>query len=217
MTRTNHAIYIVIYVRVKYFFAETETSSSTLPSACKEQNYPARRPILSTHQDGINIRKPLVCAMSGEPSARGVSHQQGESLINSEEPITTPIEGHHEGHHEGQQTASGPSDSCEAAPGSKAFASPSRWLQQVWQIWLQGKGMLLVLLAQFFGATMNVMARLLERDGPHGKGMAPFQVCFLLPSYLVVLRADMRQCATYRFYSFVCLQPPCSASYICGI
>ncbi|KAM5436515.1 hypothetical protein MferCBS31731_005793 [Microsporum ferrugineum] len=114
--------------------------------------------------------------MSGEPSARGVSHQQGESLINSEEPITTPIEGHHEGHHEGQQAASGPSDSCEAAPGSKAFASPSRWLQQVWQIWLQGKGMLLVLLAQFFGATMNVMARLLERDGPHGKGMAPFQV-----------------------------------------
>ncbi|KAM5465173.1 hypothetical protein MferCBS49748_005113 [Microsporum ferrugineum] len=114
--------------------------------------------------------------MSGEPSARGVSHQQGESLINSEEPITTPIEGHHEGHHEGQQAASGPSDSCEAAPGSKAFASPSRWLQQVWQIWLQGKGMLLVLLAQFFGATMNVMARLLERDGPHGKGMAPFQI-----------------------------------------
>ncbi|EEP80922.1 predicted protein [Uncinocarpus reesii 1704] len=33
--------------------------------------------------------------------------------------------------------------------------------------------------AQFFGASMNVMTRLLELDGPHGKGMHPFEILFV--------------------------------------
>jgi hypothetical protein len=36
--------------------------------------------------------------------------------------------------------------------------------------------MLMVILAQFFGASMNVMTQLLEKDGSHGKAMHPFQV-----------------------------------------
>lgn len=35
----------------------------------------------------------------------------------------------------------------------------------------------MVMLSQFFGASMNVMTRLLELDGPHGQGMHPFEVC----------------------------------------
>ncbi|EFQ96730.1 hypothetical protein MGYG_08655 [Nannizzia gypsea CBS 118893] len=66
--------------------------------------------------------------------------------------------------------------SHEDDAGSETPGRSSRWLQRMRQLWLQGKGMLLVLLAQFFGATMNVMATLLERDGPHGKGMTPFQI-----------------------------------------
>lgn len=42
--------------------------------------------------------------------------------------------------------------------------------------WLHGKGMLMVILAQFFGASMNVMTQLLEKDGSHGMAMHPFQV-----------------------------------------
>lgn len=50
------------------------------------------------------------------------------------------------------------------------------WLRAVYgegkEIWLQGKGMILVTLAQFFGASMNVMTQILELDS----GLHPFQV-----------------------------------------
>lgn len=36
--------------------------------------------------------------------------------------------------------------------------------------------MILVMLSQFFGASMNVMTQYLERNGD-GAGMDPFQVC----------------------------------------
>ena len=57
--------------------------------------------------------------------------------------------------------------------------APSRWSQ--WKarghtFWVQGKGMILVLLSQLFGATMNVMTQYLEVDRPDGTGMDPFQV-----------------------------------------
>ncbi|PYH41548.1 uncharacterized protein BP01DRAFT_360366 [Aspergillus saccharolyticus JOP 1030-1] len=44
------------------------------------------------------------------------------------------------------------------------------------ELWVQGKGMILVLGAQFFGATMNVMTQVLEIKGNNGKGYHPFQV-----------------------------------------
>lgn len=58
-----------------------------------------------------------------------------------------------------------------------ASASPRlTWRQRLVRAWLLGKGMLMVMAAQLFGASMNVMTRLLELDGPHGKGMHPFEV-----------------------------------------
>lgn len=62
--------------------------------------------------------------------------------------------------------------------GSRLGAQPaSRWKRSmVYRVWTQGKGMLMVILSQFFGSSMNVMTQLLERDGSHGKAMHPFQV-----------------------------------------
>ena len=40
--------------------------------------------------------------------------------------------------------------------------------------------MILVLLSQFFGASMNVMTQYLEVDGDRGVGIDPFQVPLLL-------------------------------------
>lgn len=45
--------------------------------------------------------------------------------------------------------------------------------------------MILVLLSQFFGASMNVMTQYLEIDGERGAGMDPFQV--LLTALNIVL------------------------------
>jgi len=60
---------------------------------------------------------------------------------------------------------------------TEASQPKSKWKQSiVWRAWLQSKGMLMVILSQFFGATMNVMTQVLERDGAHGKAMHPFQV-----------------------------------------
>ncbi|KAF7172006.1 hypothetical protein CNMCM5623_004252 [Aspergillus felis] len=60
------------------------------------------------------------------------------------------------------------------------------WLRAVYEegkeIWLQGKGMILVTLAQFFGASMNVMTQILELDS----GLHPFQILFARMSVTVV-------------------------------
>lgn len=50
------------------------------------------------------------------------------------------------------------------------------WRARLWALWLQNKGMVLVMLSQFFGASMNVMTQILEVNGPHGPAMDPFQV-----------------------------------------
>lgn len=86
-----------------------------------------------------------------------------------------------------KDTPGSSNQSHEDNTSSETSSKPSGWLQRTHQVWLQGKGMLLVLLAQFFGATMNVMARLLERDGPHGKGMTPFHVSLVLSLLLILL------------------------------
>lgn len=72
-------------------------------------------------------------------------------------------------------------DTLQASPSS-AFGTPrsSRRKQSLRYIlskgWMHSKGMLMVIVSQFFGASMNVMTQLLERDGSHGKAMHPFQV-----------------------------------------
>lgn len=50
------------------------------------------------------------------------------------------------------------------------------WRIRVRAVWVQSKGMAMVLLSQFFGASMNVMTQVLEVDGTHGPAMDPFQV-----------------------------------------
>lgn len=59
---------------------------------------------------------------------------------------------------------------------SRPSTPPLTWRGKLWAAWLQSKGLVLVMLSQFFGASMNVMTRVLEINGPHGKGMHPFQV-----------------------------------------
>ncbi|KAL5358387.1 hypothetical protein BJX96DRAFT_146445 [Aspergillus floccosus] len=54
------------------------------------------------------------------------------------------------------------------------------------EVWLQGKGMILVLAAQFFGSSMNVMTQILERTGNDGKGYDPFQILFARMSITMV-------------------------------
>lgn len=65
----------------------------------------------------------------------------------------------------------------EAQSASGTSQPSSRWKRSVvYRAWAQSKGMLMVILSQFFGSSMNVMTQLLERDGSHGKAMHPFQV-----------------------------------------
>ncbi|KAL4975455.1 hypothetical protein BDW66DRAFT_151918 [Aspergillus desertorum] len=52
-------------------------------------------------------------------------------------------------------------------------------------IWLQGKGMILVLMSQFFGASMNCMTKELELNGRNGEGFKPFQILFARMSITV--------------------------------
>lgn len=56
----------------------------------------------------------------------------------------------------------------------------SQWRAKAESFWLQGKGMILVTVSQFFGANMNVMTKYLEMNGSNGEGMDPFQVHFTL-------------------------------------
>lgn len=66
---------------------------------------------------------------------------------------------------------------------SRSPASPSTWRKSMRNCWIRNKGVALVLLAQFFGALMNVSTRILETAGAHGDGMHPFQVCLAFPSH----------------------------------
>ncbi|KAM7183322.1 integral membrane protein duf6 [Rhypophila sp. PSN 637] len=58
---------------------------------------------------------------------------------------------------------------------------PTAWkaslAQRFQNLWLQNRGMMLVAASQFFGALMNLSARILEFDGDNG-GMHPFQILF---------------------------------------
>ncbi|RAL09321.1 DMT family transporter [Aspergillus homomorphus CBS 101889] len=61
------------------------------------------------------------------------------------------------------------------------------WWSSLQELWVQGKGMILVLGAQFFGATMNVMTQVLEIKGNNGKGYHPFQILFARMSITVIV------------------------------
>ncbi|QSS59340.1 DUF6 domain-containing protein [Histoplasma capsulatum] len=80
-------------------------------------------------------------------------------------------------------TGSEPPSSQRSNKGSRVQS----WRRKLWQSWLMSKGMLMVMLAQFFGASMNVMTRSLQLDGSHGKGMHPFQILFARMGITVLL------------------------------
>lgn len=97
----------------------------------------------------------------------------------------------------------------------------SRWQAEAKYIYVQGKGMFLVTLAQFFAANMNVMTKYLEMDGPHGHGMDPFQVriCFLqcTPEHGLLYAQEyvINNIGAYRSYSLVCLLLSWLVTYTC--
>lgn len=62
---------------------------------------------------------------------------------------------------------------------SRSPAPPRTWRGRCALVWARYKGVALVISSQFFGALMNVTTRLLEINGSHGKGMHPFQVCWV--------------------------------------
>jgi hypothetical protein len=50
------------------------------------------------------------------------------------------------------------------------------WRAILRNTWAQSKGLFMVMLSQFFGASMNVMARALETPTSQGEAFGPFQV-----------------------------------------
>ncbi|KAK2736009.1 hypothetical protein FQN57_000902 [Myotisia sp. PD_48] len=74
-----------------------------------------------------------------------------------------------------------PSHDSALADGvvAKLASTPFSLRQKFTDAWQQGKGMAMVMLSQLFGASMNVMTRVLELDGPHGPAMHPFQILFV--------------------------------------
>ncbi|KAH8425734.1 DMT family transporter [Aspergillus melleus] len=85
--------------------------------------------------------------------------------------------------------------------GSQEPPSSSSWWhdkrESAREVWAQGKGMILVMMSQFFGASMNTMTKLLENQGRNGEGLSPFQILFarmsitVLASYLYMWYANV--------------------------
>lgn len=98
-----------------------------------------------------------------------VDEQQQQHVVYSEQ---TPLL--HSGHGHVSASASSTMQHCSTQPWWKTAQQVSC------DVWLQGKGMILVMFAQFFGASMNVMTQVLEIKGRDGKGFHPFQVRFYI-------------------------------------
>ncbi|KAL8795671.1 MAG: hypothetical protein Q9195_001909 [Heterodermia aff. obscurata] len=64
--------------------------------------------------------------------------------------------------------------------GHSSSPDPARaWNAQPVTFWSRNKGLILVVLAQAFGALMSLTTRLLETEGSHGSSMHPFQILFV--------------------------------------
>lgn len=62
---------------------------------------------------------------------------------------------------------------------SQSPAQSSPWRGKLEAGWVRNKGVVMVIVSQIFGTTMNVLTRMLELGGNNGKGMNPFQVHIL--------------------------------------
>ena len=77
---------------------------------------------------------------------------------------------------ENERRASGPLALERGSLASRSSRPAKAWKGRVDGFWARNKGLVLVILAQLFGALMSVTTRLLETEGSHGLGMDPFQV-----------------------------------------
>lgn len=91
--------------------------------------------------------------------------------------------------------------------------TPRTWSAMLRNSWAQSKGLFMVMLSQFFGASMNVMARALEMPTSQGEAFGPFQVRFLAALHqndvfedvcLLPLLLDIKLTYLIRFSSPVC-------------
>ncbi|KAI2815893.1 hypothetical protein CBS63078_4548 [Aspergillus niger] len=109
------------------------------------------------------------------PAQNQVDEQHQQHVVYSEQ---TPLLRSGLGH-----------ESASASSAMHHYSSQPWWktAQQVaCDVWLQGKGMILVMFSQFFGASMNVMTQFLEIKGRDGKGFHPFQILFARMSITVL-------------------------------
>lgn len=104
-----------------------------------------------------------------------ISHPPGQDQNHPDAPL--PIESYHDDplrESEPRPISVEAEDEDEEAEDALAAATRPRkaWLARLRVFWLRNKGMFLVLLAQMFGASMNVMTQILEIHS----SMHPFQV-----------------------------------------
>ncbi|RHZ66245.1 DMT family transporter [Aspergillus thermomutatus] len=114
------------------------------------------------------------------------SQRQYNTLQNSERIAAPPLsENGLNGYEDETRRPLLGSSSSTDLEGNGKEGSQS-WLRAVYEegkeIWFQSKGMILVMLAQFFGASMNVMTQILELES----GLHPFQILFARMSVTVV-------------------------------
>lgn len=115
--------------------------------------------------------------MSPQPGSEFPPHFSNETGIQSPEhpDAPLPIEPYHDDPLAEYEPRPITADEYE---GYEAVRPRSKWAM----FWLRNKGMFLVLLAQMFGASMNVMTKVLEMYS----SMHPFQVrsvCMLFESW----------------------------------
>ncbi|OJD16295.1 hypothetical protein AJ78_03507 [Emergomyces pasteurianus Ep9510] len=148
-------------------------STKHLPSSTNEQ-YPQKKDIVATEQDSQASLGKIP-----RTQARPVQHDRDASS-RSIHPRNND--------NDNAPLLPAPATSSEPpnSPSRNKKSSVQSWRRKLQHAWLMNKGMLMVMLAQFFGASMNVMTRTLELDGSHGEGMHPFQILFARMSITVV-------------------------------
>ncbi|USW58574.1 Putative EamA domain-containing protein [Septoria linicola] len=85
--------------------------------------------------------------------------------------------------------------SSRVSIANNAFGKPQSLRTRLGASWLRNKGLVLMLIAQFFGTLMNVTTRILEVEGNGGKGFHPFQILFVRMGITVILAS------CYMYYS----------------
>ncbi|KAL4914222.1 hypothetical protein BDW62DRAFT_190897 [Aspergillus aurantiobrunneus] len=140
--------------------------------------------------------KPTSASPPPRPGASGSLSPTvlGNGLHDSEDGERTPLL---QASHKSRSPSPLPSSSTPPPPSSSPWAEKVQ--DAATEIWLQGKGMILVMLSQFFGASMNVMTQDLELKGRNGEGFKPFQILFarmsitVIASYLYMWYANVPQ------------------------